>query len=210
MKLSDLVSILADRGVDSPSTLALFSRRLREAGRVSKAKRGKGAAHMTYRDAARFLIAVFATDHPERANDAEQFFSAARPRYLANAVPSLHPVLIDICESDCPLDNAIAILLGAIAKFPVEILSRVYVDFERNVGAATIVIGDSRLQFEQPTYRALDDLEKSNLTPVQYEAALIQSMTEAAKYSSGKSITSTLDCGLMLLISRALSDTKDD
>lgn len=73
--LSDLVRICADLRIDSEGTLNVFARRLREAGRLSQAGRGRGAAHMTYLDAARFLIACAATDHPERAADAEFEFS---------------------------------------------------------------------------------------------------------------------------------------
>ncbi|MBO1038188.1 hypothetical protein [Brucella pituitosa] len=73
--LSELVSLCEKHRVDSGATLTVFARRLREAGRVSKAGRGRGAAHMTYLDAARFLIACAATDHPEQAAEAELFFS---------------------------------------------------------------------------------------------------------------------------------------
>jgi hypothetical protein len=81
-KLSDLVSVFALHNVDTAGTLTLFSRRLREAGRVSKAKRGRGAASMKYLDAARFLIALGATDHPERVAEVEPFFSSAVPDIL--------------------------------------------------------------------------------------------------------------------------------
>ncbi|KAA9014074.1 hypothetical protein F4U94_14665 [Sphingobium limneticum] len=73
--LSELVSICETHRLDTGATLNVFARRLREAGRVSKAGRGRGAAHMTYLDAARFLIACAATDHPERTADAEYAFS---------------------------------------------------------------------------------------------------------------------------------------
>ncbi|AOG00234.1 hypothetical protein BSY18_632 [Blastomonas sp. RAC04] len=73
--LSDLVRKCAELGIDSEKSLAVFARRLREAGRLSQAGRGRGAAHMNYVDAARFLIACAATDHPERAAECELAFS---------------------------------------------------------------------------------------------------------------------------------------
>src|SRR5689334_10900765 len=73
--LSELVATCEAQRLDAGSTLNVFARRLREAGRITKAGRGRGAAHMTYLDAARFLIACAATDHPERAADAEFVFS---------------------------------------------------------------------------------------------------------------------------------------
>jgi hypothetical protein len=74
--LSELVAICASHNVDSEATLSQFARELRDAGRVSKAGRGRGAARMTFLDAARFLIACAATDHPKRVVEAEAFFSA--------------------------------------------------------------------------------------------------------------------------------------
>lgn len=74
-RLSEIVALLEERRVDTGATLNLFARRLREAGRVSKAGRGRGAAQMTATDVARFAIAVLATDSPERAADAEAVYS---------------------------------------------------------------------------------------------------------------------------------------
>ncbi|WP_156415184.1 hypothetical protein [Sphingobium baderi] len=73
--MPELIAVLEKHRVDNGATLELFGRRLREAGRITKGKRGRGAAHMTYLDAARLLIACAATDHPERAVDAEYVFS---------------------------------------------------------------------------------------------------------------------------------------
>ena len=73
--LSELVATCEAQRLDAGATLNLFARGLREAGRISKAGRGRGAAQMTYLDAAHFLIACAATDHPERAADAEFVFS---------------------------------------------------------------------------------------------------------------------------------------
>jgi hypothetical protein len=48
-------------------TVRLFARRLREAGLLSEAGRGRGAAQATPLDAARLLIALLATQSPSRA-----------------------------------------------------------------------------------------------------------------------------------------------
>ncbi|WP_137133502.1 hypothetical protein [Rhizobium sp. FKY42] len=73
--LSELVAVCEQHQLDGKATLNVFARRLREAGRISQAGRGRGAAHMTALDAARFLIACAATDQPERAVEAESVFS---------------------------------------------------------------------------------------------------------------------------------------
>lgn len=74
-RLSDLVALMEEHRVDTGASLTIFARRLREAGRVSKSGRGRSAASMTALDAARFAIAVLATDSPERAADAENVYS---------------------------------------------------------------------------------------------------------------------------------------
>lgn len=102
--LSELVATCEAQRLDTAGTLNVFARRLREAGRISKAGRGRGAAHMTYLDAARFLIACAATDHPERAADAEMVFSNM-VRTDAHGVDADFP----LDEADAPtLDIALA------------------------------------------------------------------------------------------------------
>ena len=110
--LSQLVDCCVEQGVDSAPTLNLFARRLREAGRVSKAGRGRGAAHMTNLDAARFLIACAACDRPEEAAGQEEIFSRAilRPA-LEGSVGRSHR--IDTAQS---LDEALATVLGHITS----------------------------------------------------------------------------------------------
>lgn len=107
--LSDLVAICAKHRLDAEPTLTVFARRLREAGRLSQAGRGRGAAQMTFLDAARFLIACAATDHPERAADAELVFSNfVRRGGLTDKDFPLSP-------SEAPtLDVALAMTLEAI------------------------------------------------------------------------------------------------
>lgn len=108
--LSDLVDECARLNVDNGATLNLFARRLREAGRLSQKGRGRGAAHMTYLDAARFLIACGATDHPERAVEAEAAFSGAL-LFENNLLPRLFDV-----EKGARFDDVLASLLQLIAE----------------------------------------------------------------------------------------------
>lgn len=60
-RLSDLVSVLAKTLNVDEATVALIARYLREAGLISQKGRGRGAAHMTPRDAANLLIGVMAS-----------------------------------------------------------------------------------------------------------------------------------------------------
>ncbi|MDR2312617.1 MAG: hypothetical protein LBE54_16725 [Brucellaceae bacterium] len=109
--LSELVATCEAQRVDTAATLNVFARRLREAGRVSKAGRGRGAAHMTFLDAARFLVACAATDHPERAVDAENFFSNLRLTGNNQQDPNFH---LDDKQHET-LDAALAKVLEELA-----------------------------------------------------------------------------------------------
>lgn len=113
--MPDLIDVLAEHRVDTPSTLELFGRRLREAGRVTKGKRGRGAAQMSFLDASRFAIACFATDHPEQAVDAEHVFSGFLLADFRHAPGSKLGVSIN--RQDHPtLDLAFAAVLKALAS----------------------------------------------------------------------------------------------
>ena len=113
--LSDLVGICASHRLDSEATLSLFSRRLREAGRVSKAGRGRGAARMSFLDGARFLIACAATDHPERAADAERTFSGMVLAWGDRSPNPSRPEVIPAKEAPATLDIALSAVLAALA-----------------------------------------------------------------------------------------------
>ena len=122
-RLSDLAATLEEHRVDTGATLNLFSRRLREAGRVSKAGRGRGAASMTFLDAARFAIACFATDHPEQAADAEFVFSNT---VFSGAMPygaEDQGFALDR-EAAPTLDLGLAALLAAIADGAIDRAAR--------------------------------------------------------------------------------------
>ncbi|HEX8553161.1 MAG TPA: hypothetical protein VF695_00500 [Sphingomonas sp.] len=109
--LSELVALCEANRVDTRATLNVFARRLREAGRISQAGRGRGAAHMTFLDGARFLIAAAATDQPERAADAEFEFSNT---LLSSEGP--HSSTFLDAASAPTLDVALARVLEALAN----------------------------------------------------------------------------------------------
>lgn len=111
--MPELIAVLAEHRVDNNATLELFGRRLREAGRVTKGKRGRGAAHMSYLDAARFLIACAATDHPERAVDAENEHSAFGASDITKSDASPSQLALEPLIS---LDQGLAKLLEWIAN----------------------------------------------------------------------------------------------
>lgn len=75
MKLSDLVQVCADHGLDEKPTLAVYARFLREAGRIPTEGRRTKAADMSPLHAARFITACMATDNPSEAVRVEQVFS---------------------------------------------------------------------------------------------------------------------------------------
>ena len=147
-KLSDLVTILALEHIDVPATLQLFSRRLREAGRVTKAKRGFGAAEATPLDAARLLISTGATDRPERSVEGEMFFSSA------TADPMFHdsgviPLFDEFQEHGSRLDDALATILGN-REFIWR--NKPLLQFDRATGSATISVDTTALVFQQPEH----------------------------------------------------------
>ncbi|WP_374146836.1 hypothetical protein [Sphingomonas sp. 28-63-12] len=111
-RLSDMVALMEEHRVDTGSTLNLFARRLREAGRISKAGRGRGAASMTFTDASRFAIGCFATDHPEQAPIAEAAFSAT---VLTDIGIVTGQWQLEASEGE-PFDRALAKLLQALSR----------------------------------------------------------------------------------------------
>ncbi len=208
-KLSDLVSVLAAHEVDALGTLNLFSRRLREAGRVSKAKRGRGAASMSYLDAARFLVAVGATDHPERAIEIERFFSAALPYCLPSRVEKLHPILREMHANDLSFDQATALLISRSGEIGVELVSKTYLDLERSSGGGSIYIGESCLQFAQSKLR---DLSVGNVQPDNPDDMTRlheEAMSESGRYATGKALRATFNIFLIAALRKLISSESD-
>lgn len=134
-RLSDLVALMEEHRVDSGSTLNLFARRLREAGRVSKAGRGRGAASMTPTDAARFAIACLSADHPERAVDAEAVYSGM---VLSDVL--VRPDFPIEYDPNATFDGFVAHLLTIVARGDVDALQRRNVEAKTPPGKPLIVI----------------------------------------------------------------------
>ncbi|MBN8484131.1 MAG: hypothetical protein J0L50_05075 [Sphingomonadales bacterium] len=204
-KLSDLVSVFASHDVDATGTLTLFSRRLREAGRVSKAKRGKGAATMTHLDAARFLIALGATDHPERVQDVEPFFSRALPLCRPGAVDGLPDILREILDDEMELDRAVAYLIKHVSNIAVGDVSSTWLEIDRANGGAMIQMGNSALFFEQPQMRALH-LSEGTHGDSAFDQKFDEAARESATFATGKCIKATFFVGILMHLNRTLSD----
>jgi len=204
-KLSDLVSVFAFHEVDTSGTLNLFSRRLREAGRVNKAKRGKGAATMTHLDAARFLIALGATDHPERVQEIEPFFSRALPYCRPSAVDDLPDILREILDGNFELDRAVAYLIMHVTHVPSKLASSTWLEIDRSNGGAMIKMGCAELFFEQPQMRALhlaEDLEPSS----DFDQKFDEASRESTTFATGKMIKATFFVGILMHLDRTVSD----
>jgi hypothetical protein len=204
-KLSDLVSVFAFHEVDTSGTLNLFSRRLREAGRVNKAKRGKGAATMTHLDAARFLIALGATDHPERVQEIEPFFSRALPYCRPGAVDGLPDILREMLDDDMELDRAVAYLIKHASHLAPSDASSTWLEIDRANGGAMIHMGHSALFFEQPQMRALHLSEDAHRDSA-FDQKFDEAARESATFATGKSIKATFFVGILMHLCRTLSD----
>ncbi len=205
--LSDLVEVCSEKRVDAARTLNVFARRLREAERVTKAGRGRGAARMSYLDGARFLIACAATDRPERAADAEAVFSNMvwESEMLSGPRSWLR-------KDDAPtLDLALANLLGAIAHGeidrynearaekradgkPVVLTPPIFdlVIFRSSV-AALIRFPDAEYRFQHPTMAAVCAAS----TYAEQQPLLEAFERETDRFRSGKNIVVTLEADLL-------------
>ena len=148
-KLSDLVAVMARLKIDSVESLNQFARALREEGRVSKAKRGFGAAEVTFLDAARLLIAAGATDRPTRAADAERHFSGSRVHPIYSDAQDL-PFVEAIVESSPTLDQALASILEHMATGTDWHHHAPWLCVERSTGGAKLQFGLSSVRFDQP------------------------------------------------------------
>lgn len=199
--LSDLVNLCAEKGVDTASTLNLFGRRLREAGRLSQKGRGRGAAHMTFLDAARFLIATAATDHPERAVDAEDVFSNL---VLVTGGNSGDPFSIGADTLDQALAQALAHLSsGKVrehydAEFEAKTGVRARATFvhlfvQRSGAVASLRMGDSTYTFYHPALKALVEPSDSAERQVRNEAF----ERETKRFRTAKNIVAEYQLGLL-------------
>ena len=219
--LSELVATCADQRLDSAGTLNVFARRLREAGRISKAGRGRGAAHMTYLDAARFLIACAATDHPERAADAEYVFSNyvnssngfadSEFPISAEVAPTLDVALAKALEGlgDGSIDSISAKLQKETApNAPFILPSIAWLVVPRNGGTIELRVLSDRHHFEHPALAGcVGSIEKGGY-PVQKvaEAALER---ETYRFRTGKNLTAEFDSTLLRTVARLIAGTEE-
>lgn len=74
--IPDIIRAMAAHQVDKEPTLRLFARTLSAAGKLSEPRPGPGGTLATFRDAARLLIAVAATDKPRDAARCVDVFGA--------------------------------------------------------------------------------------------------------------------------------------
>lgn len=72
--VSELNQVMADALTFPLPTVSIFSRRLREAGLISKKGRGRGAAHATALDGARLLIPLLANSSAAQAPECVRDF----------------------------------------------------------------------------------------------------------------------------------------
>lgn len=206
--LSDLVAICAEHRVDTEATLNLFARRLREAGRVSKAGRGRGAAKMTFLDASRFLIACAATDHPERAADAEATFSTL----VNNARESSSGRGKEHDGDRSLLEDSLTTLLGSIAdgsfdaalrkrgfKFAVE--APLQLNLFRGAAACNLEAGGIILRFAHP---AMVDLMTNRPTSPDDPRVLAYEQ-EMLRFRTGKNLSAELNGDLLRAVAYAIS-----
>lgn len=208
--LSELVAACEDGGLDKGATLSMFARRLREARRVSTAGRGRGAAHMTFLDAARFLVACAATDHPEQVVDAEGVFS--------NLVYSCHDGSDDVLalcdEGAITLDAALSKALRGLSDGTLEAAAharrtQLHPDFpafvpllptslvvQRGTASARLRVFGSQYVFQHPATVSLMNVVDSGSREARQvaEAALER---ETIRFRTGKNLTAELDGTLL-------------
>ena len=217
--LSELVATCEAQRLDTGATLNVFARRLREAGRLSKFGRGRGAAHMTFLDAARFLIACAATDHPERAADAEFVFSNLL-RHGDVGSDADFPM----AKEDFPtLETALAKTLEQLADGTIDAVASArwkeqFPDgphmphafvwlIVRRSGQAELRVLDGRYQYHHPALVAVVGSIESGGYPVQKvaEEALDR---ETHRFRTGKNLTAELQGDLLRAVAKLIATGK--
>ncbi len=215
--LSELVATCEAHRLDTGATLNVFARRLREAGRISQAGRGRGAAHMTYLDAARFLIACAATDHPERAADAEFVFSNLVRGDAIRTDPDFTAPKEKAPTLDIALGGALAGLGngGIDAKaserwrkeFPegphVPIV-HVELAVRRSSAGANLRILDGEYLYNHPAARAMFDSVGGGGYPVQKVAGEAYER-ETYRFATGKNLIAVLKTPLLRAVAQLVA-----
>lgn len=216
--LSELVATCAEHRLDSEATLGVFARRLREARRLSQAGRGRGAAHMSYLDAARFLIACAATDHPERAVDAEYVFSNL-VQHLDMVRDPDFPLPIETAPT---LDVALSLMLQAVGngqvdqvastrwreKHPHSIappLALIWLRINRGHANAELRLLEGRYIFQHPALKALTDSMASGTFDEVRTVATEALTRETHRFQTGKNLTAELDGTLLRAVASLIS-----
>lgn len=213
--MPELVAVLENHRVDTGATLELFGRRLREASRVTKGKRGRGAAQMTYLDAARLLIACAATDHPERAVDAEYEFSNTllhldrgdTTHFLdAHSAPTLDKALASVLEGfangaidDAERDRRNELMPGA-DTFNIPVMPVVWLIVHRSGVQAQLRVRDETFHYAHRALIAIGNAQPGNdLTERarDYEHA-------TTRFRGGKNLRAELDSGLLRAVANLI------
>lgn len=218
--LSELVATCEAQKIDTGATLNVFARRLREAGRISKAGRGRGAAHMSFLDAARFLIACAATDHPERAADAEFVFSNFVWDSESVPVPEFQMTKDTTPTLDTALAKALELLadgtLDTLAKarsqrdqeeyagFSMPILPPImWLILRRNGGGAELRVMDGRYWYRHPALAALSRaFDEDGGGPPAQKVAIQAFERETHRFQTGKNLVAEFQ----LPVLRAVAD----
>lgn len=216
--LSELVAVCEAERLDNGATLNLFARRLREAGRISKAGRGRGAAHMSYLDAARFLIACAATDRPEQAADAEYVFSNL-VRHSDIGTDADFPMNVPAAQT---LDQALAMALQAIGegkvdevatarwreKFPepeIPVSTNMWLMVHRSHVSADLRLLDGRYIYHHPALKALTDSMGNGTSPEVNKVATEALSRETHRFRTGKNLRAEFDASLLRAVAKLVA-----
>ncbi|KFB08847.1 hypothetical protein EL18_03101 [Nitratireductor basaltis] len=220
--LSELVATCEAQRLDTRGTLSIFARRLREAGRISQAGRGRGAAHMTFLDAARFLIACAATDHPERAADAEFVFSN-----LVHSGERGMDADFPLTKEEAPtLDLALAKTLEWLGTGKIDAVASarwkekfpegphfpsafVWLILPRSGAAAQLRVLDGRHSFHHPSLAAVMD-SVSGGEPAARNVAEEAFERETRRFRTGKNLTAEFDSKLLRAVANLIAGTEGD
>jgi hypothetical protein len=215
--LTELVATCEAHRLDTGATLGVFARRLREAGRISQAGRGRGAAHMTYLDAARFLIACAATDHPERAADAEFVFSN-----LVCSGDMGTDADFPMTKEEAPtLDLALAKTLEALGTGKIDAVASerwkkkfpegphipaafVWLILRRSGAVAELRVLDGRYYYQHPSLEAVFGSIADGGYPVQ-KVAQAAFERETHRFRTGKNLTAEFNGELLRAIAKLIA-----
>lgn len=215
--LTELVATCEAHRLDTGGTLSIFARRLREAGRISQAGRGRGAAHMTFLDAARFLIACAATDHPERAADAEFVFSN-----LVRSGDMGTDADFPMTKEEAPtLDLALAKTLEALGTGKIDAVASerwkkqfpegphipaafVWLILPRSGAAAELRVLDGRYHYHHPSLAAVIGSLDGGGYPVQ-KVAQEAFERETHRFRTGKNLTAEFNGELLRAVAKRIA-----